>query len=232
MTLSKESAVLVGSDEHTEWLIPWFIDNFRKHNPDRNIIFADFGMKNKIQENVFEDFIKLTNKGHLGWFNKPLALKESLSMYRKVVWMDLDCQVLGSLNELFDGLETGKMSIAEDRPWTKRRGSKWFNTGVVGIKYHSELLDMWIDMTRDFVEHEKRDVDKPFVPSMFGDQDILHSVLSKVNELDYIKQLDNKWNCLRLQVEHDNEDVEDKRVMHWTGQKGNLTIREMVDKNL
>ena len=44
----------------------------------------------------------------------------------------------------------------------------------------------------------------------------------------YINELPNKWNWLRLQIEHDNEDSNDKKIMHWTGAKGNDRIKGLM----
>ena len=36
-------AVLTGSDANTEWMLPWFIENYKKHN-DTHLSIVDFGM--------------------------------------------------------------------------------------------------------------------------------------------------------------------------------------------
>ena len=43
--------------------------------------------------------------------------------------------------------------------------------------------------------------------------------------MTYIAELPNIYNWLRLQVEHDGEDSPNKKIMHWTGEKGNDRIR-------
>ena len=43
--------------------------------------------------------------------------------------------------------------------------------------------------------------------------------------ITYITELPNIYNWLRLQVEHDDEDNPNKKIMHWTGEKGNDRIR-------
>ena len=40
-------AVLTGSDANTEWLLPWFIENYKKHN-DTNLSIVDFDMTEKM----------------------------------------------------------------------------------------------------------------------------------------------------------------------------------------
>ena len=42
MTLFK-TAFLTGCDEITEWMLPWFLENYSKHN-NTPLIFANFGV--------------------------------------------------------------------------------------------------------------------------------------------------------------------------------------------
>jgi hypothetical protein len=47
---------LTGCDEKTEWQLPWFIHNFREHNPDGRLVLADFGMSDYMFQQVYDDF--------------------------------------------------------------------------------------------------------------------------------------------------------------------------------
>ena len=58
-----------------------------------------------------------------------------------------------------------------------------------------------------------------------GDQEVLHSMLNPITRMTYITELPNEYNWLRLQIEHDDEDSSKKKIMHWTGEKGNDRIR-------
>ena len=42
---SYNKAFLIGCDKNVEWLLPWFIENYKKHN-STPLIFADFGISN------------------------------------------------------------------------------------------------------------------------------------------------------------------------------------------
>ena len=133
-----------------------------------------------------------------GWFLKPAAMLKAPG--KKVVWLDTDCQVLANLEHIFRILEPNKLNMVMDRPWLKRRQEEWFNSGVVGIEATPNV----------------------------GDQEVLHSMLDPLNRQIYINELPNKWNWLRLQIEHDNEDSNDKKIMHWTGAKGNDRIKGLM----
>ena len=48
----------------------------------------------------------------------------------------------------------------------------------------------------------------------------------------YIKELPNEYNWLRVQLVNDKEDSTNKKIMHWTGEKGNIIIREKIKNGL
>ena len=44
----------------------------------------------------------------------------------------------------------------------------------------------------------------------------------------YIKELPNEYNWLRVQLVNDKQDNKNKKIMHWTGEKGNDRIRGKI----
>ena len=146
------------------------------------------------------------------WFLKPAAMLKAPG--KKVVWLDTDCQVMSNLDHIFRILVPNKLNMVMDRPWLKRRKEEWFNSGVVGFIGKPEILHKWAKQVED-------------TPNV-GDQEVLHSMLDPLNRQIYIHELPNKWNWLRLQIEHDNEDSNDKKIMHWTGAKGNDRIKGLM----
>jgi hypothetical protein len=52
-------------------------------------------------------------------------------------------------------------------------------------------------------------------------------MLNPITQLANINPLPNEYNVMRLQVEQDNYNGRIK-IMHWTGEKGNDTIRSMM----
>jgi len=208
-----DEAFLTGADMNTEWQLPWFFENYRKHN-DTPLIFADFGVidRDAIRPHVHA-ILDLTNVQERGWFKKPKAMYHAPA--RKLVWLDTDCQVLEDLSDIFGLLQPDQLNMVEDRPWAKRRGGVQFNSGVVGIVNKPLILGMWMNWIRESEE--------------VGDQETLTANLNPITQIKYINPLPNSYNWLRLQIENDNEPALNARIIHWTGQKGNDRIRSMMN---
>ena len=198
---------------NTEWQLPWFFENYKKHN-DTPLIFADFGVidRDAIRPHVHA-ILDLTNVQERGWFKKPKAMYHAPA--RKLVWLDTDCQVLEDLSPIFGLLQPDQLNMVEDRPWAKRRGGVQFNSGVVGIVGKPLILGMWMNWIQDSEE--------------VGDQETLTANLNPITQIKYINPLPNSYNWLRLQIENDNEPALNARIIHWTGQKGNDRIRSMMN---
>ena len=62
------------------------------------------------------------------------------------------------------------------------------------------------------------------------DQEVLYSRLDQLQKLMHINPLPNEYNWLRLQLEHDNQNSWKKKIIHWTGHKGKLRIKEMMNE--
>ena len=107
-------AFLTGCDEKTEWMLPWVVDNFKKHN-DTPMIFADFGVSEEMIDYVNDNFharMKFKDRSQLrGWFLKPLAMMTSPSI--ETVWIDTDCEILGDISGI---LATSRM---KNCPWCR-----------------------------------------------------------------------------------------------------------------
>lgn len=210
---------LTGCDSNTEWMLAWFLKNYKKHN-NTPIIFADFGVGPATrawayQVAGFDDIFEPDKQIHEGWFYKPSAMYKASSRYDAICWLDTDIQVLGDMSGIFDLLEDNKLGMIEDRSWSARRGEKWHNTGVVAMKGTPLIMHEWLS----FVKQNK----------IRGDQEALHELL-RVNPLKRIANvtdIPNKYNWLRLQL-LDGEDSSEKLAMHWTGQKGKEQIRKLM----
>jgi hypothetical protein len=147
-----------------------------------------------------------------GWFLKPAAMLATPG--KQVFWIDTDCQILGNIENMFRYIQPNKLTMAIDRPWLKRRKEEWHNSGVVGFENRPIILHQWAAEVKN----------NPKV----GDQEVLHSMLNPITKMTYISELPNEYNWLRLQVENDGEDSPKKKIMHWTGEKGNERIRGLI----
>ena len=128
-------------------------------------------------------------------------------------------EVLDDISGLFDRLVLEKLCMAEDKPWTKRSGNLWYNSGVVGFKFKPLVLYNWVKAVK---ENASR-----------GDQETLHVMLKDdLTRRIFIEEIPNEYNWLRVQVTNDNQDSNKKKIMHWTGQKGKLIIKEKIKNGI
>ena len=212
------TAFITGCDHTNEWMMPWFVENYKKHNT-APLIFADFGVSDINKIKSLHNFHAIMNaqsdNGGKGWFKKPKVMCSSPA--HKTVWLDTDCQVLTNIEDIFDLLEPNKLNMVEDKPWTARRGTNgpWYNSGVVGFIGQPMILRNWAEWVKNTEE--------------VGDQEVLYAKLDMMQKVTYINPLPNEYNWLRLQLEHDNQNSWNKKIIHWTGYNGKLRIKEMMN---
>jgi hypothetical protein len=216
------NAFLTGCDENTEWQLPWFITNLRQHS-DTPLIISDFGMSSEMIESL-EPLENITvsscESQAKGWFKKPRAMLDASRMdYDCICWLDTDCEVMNdSIDTIFNWTEDGRLGMVEDKPWSRRRGSKgvWHNSGVVVFKGSPNILRHWADEC----------INNPEV----GDQETLYRMIdgNEIMRMSLINSLPSRFNTLRLDY-IDGTAVKSPTVVHHTGQKGNDIIRGKID---
>lgn len=212
--------VITGCDNNTEWMLPWFLKNYKKHN-DTPIAIFDFGMSEgmlKWCDANFDDVLKSKhNSTNKSWFNKPFAIDTASDRFESVAWVDTDCEIVGDISDIFDYAEDGKLSVSPDLPWLARRPeTRWFNTGVVVSKGKPQILRAWVNTCLRLPE-----VKNP----MYGDQDVLCGMLKDdIFVFANIVKLPNIYNVLRLQHE-DGTIPANPKIFHWTGPKGKEIIK-------
>lgn len=211
-----DKAFLTGCDSTQEWMLDWFLDNFKKHN-DTPILFANFGVSSSTlsklkRQKRFHAIMDLTKTDEKGWFNKPVSMLNCPST--KTVWLDTDCEVLSNLDGIFERLVHSKLSMVEDIPWSKRRKETWYNSGVVGFVDKPEILKRWKNEVR--------------LNPKVGDQEVLHGMLDQLQKLMYINPLPKEYNVMRIQ--HMDKTVPKKPfIYHWTGRKGKIIIEKRMN---
>lgn len=212
---------ITGCDSNTEWQLPWFWENFKEYNDwDVPLIVIDFGMSEGCKEWVdynIGEYVTLHTQAE-GWFKKPPAMLLAAERARQVCWLDTDCQVLGDITGIFDHIKPFKLTMVEDRPWTKRRGEygTWYNSGVVAFEGTPNVLKGWAEAC----------INDPWQ----GDQEVLYAMMGgdEILKMSVIEPLPHKYNTLRLDY-IDNIAVRDPLVVHHTGQKGKDVIREQMN---
>lgn len=204
-TMKSSNLFITGCNKSHAWMLPWFKENFYKHNPDAELIVFDF-------DTLFTDL--------QGWFKKPAVMIHASTMAEKVCWIDTDCEVLGNIEGIFNYVKPNQIAMALDQPWTTRRSNRgnWYNSGVVAYQGVPAVLSEW---NRFIVQKLTTEV---------GDQEVLNWMLDgdTLRELTHIAHLPRIYNTLRLDV-IDNTVPPNHKIMHWTGKKGKDIIKEKMN---
>jgi hypothetical protein len=231
--LSDEDGIIIASDQTQEWLLPWWWENYRKHN-DHPVGFVDFGMtpkkknwckergefislpvadifvaeKEEIDPTVLAEWeMKFGNKFWLcrnAWFKKPLACLQS--PFKRSIWIDLDCEIRGSLQLLFDWSEPNGIALVKEwinSPYTI------YNSGVIVFRRGLSLIEDWAHLS-----FEKNHV-------FYGDQDILSYLIEKKKHP--LTEMPTRCNWSRYYEE--NSDV---LILHFHGEYGRSFIRHQM----
>ena len=213
----KSSKIFItGCDEKTEWMLDWFMFHFLKHNTSQ-IYIMDFGMSEQALEKHAGFILPLPESKMKGWFHKPLAMLYAARFSQKVCWLDTDCQILGNIDNIFEYTERNKLCMVEDKPWSKRSGGTWHNSGVVCFEGVPAILTEW------YAETLKNTV-------QVGDQEVLHSMLNTpMRRFVHIKDMPNKYNVMRVQWDNDDTVPDDVLIKHFTGHKGKIQIWDLMN---
>ena len=209
-----DECVLTGCNAKTEWQLDWFMDNYLQKNSGIPIVLCDFGMTKQKKEQIkgyFSGIMDLTENRLDGWFKKPIAMFNSPA--KKTLWLDTDCEVKSYLKPLFNMIVSNKLNMVEDKPWTKRRGEIWHNSGVVGFIGRPQILHSWCNAVTKAPED--------------GDQEVLHSLLNPITRMTHINDLPFEWNVMRLATDYDNYKGPIK-IQHHTGPKGKDKIKGLM----
>jgi len=199
--------VLTGANEEQEWLLPWWYDNLRKLN-DTPVAFADFGLSDKMRAWCSErgrviDTAEVLNQT---WFRKPFAILAS--PFRRTLWMDADCEVLGDISGIFPYADKG-LGVTTD-PHTrfcKQPGA--VASGMVACSHGDPCVEEW---AKEIFLHEYR-----------GDQEALNAILVRIE--DRLAIMPRNFHRLRL-----DKDQSNAVVIHWSGPVGKKIIRGLIRK--
>ncbi len=161
--------IIVGCDQKQEWMLPWWLSHFKLHNK-LPVAFIDFGMTSHAKKwckahgtliplKAPQDFVYPKNQisselagkwekrygshvwsARAGWFYKPFALLQT--PFKETIWIDLDCEVLGSLAHLFNKLhQHSQIALARDN--TGAFEEVGYNSGLIVYHSKSPLLMNW-----------------------------------------------------------------------------------------
>ena len=202
------SCFLTGADCNLENLLPRWLENLRRHHPDEQVVFADFGMSETMKQWCSEhgEVLEIGGRQNCAWHKKPHAIW--YCPFETRCWLDIDCEVLAPISEVFTFAKKG-LAVTED--WI--RGTNWQHayetmplaTGVVAVHGDCPIVRRWTSISDN--------------PIHRGDQESLNAMLA--GDRTGIQIMPREFQWLRL----DPERPSNIRVMHWTGVEGKKRIR-------
>lgn len=223
--------ILCGADERQAWLLPWWWSRYKAAQNVYPVTFCDFGLSEisrawcaergqvvtvagsesvpseRLSAIVRNDWEALY--GHTlwevrsAWFRKPAAL--ALTPYAKTIWIDLDCEILGSLEPLFQLCEEKSFSLA--REWdTLHLPIAKYNSGVIVYEKTAPLLHLWKERAFDWSDR------------FWGDDPLLSFL---IQEGYPVHEFSPVWNW-RMK---DGLNWE-AQIYHWVGEWGKEYIRQ------
>jgi hypothetical protein len=232
----EKKGFLVASDQNLEWLLPWWWDRYSSFN-SHPVCFVDFGMTKEavlwcrdrgqviavnephvfspLSEEKRQEFEKIYGKSFCqsrqAWLKKPLAC--SLSPFEQTVWLDLDCEVLSQLTDMFDFLSPTKEmalcfgSTSSPAQWIQEAfdAGTVCNSGVIVFSKKSSLIAQWERMVKEQSEQ------------YFGDECILSLLICR--HLDKVSRLPEayNWRMSRGVPLY-------AKIIHWNGEWGKQYI--------
>ncbi len=133
------------------------------------------------------------------WFKKPLACLQS--PFQNTLWIDLDCQINGSVGPIFD-FQTVAMA---------KEPSGVYNAGVIAFTHGEPLIKDWAKGCHN-ENHRLR-----------GDQDVLNNLIQQQQAA--IVELPPIYNWSRLFEQHAGA-----IILHWHGPHGKTVIAHQIAK--
>ena len=224
----KDRGVFVATDEVLEWLLPWWWGNYSETNK-LPVCFGDFFMSDRATT-LFQarglyvlislEHLRMADKERIGsarlqeweknlspfwgsrgaWFKKPFGMLAS--PFEETLWMDLDCEVMGAIEPVFEHLKSSfcLMKLREE-------GKKvLYNSGVVVFRKGSPVLPVYADYAMRY-NHK-----------FLGDQDALSELIYKKKfQVDSLPDIYNWQMCRGLNIA--------AKILHWTAGWGKEYIR-------
>ncbi len=174
--------VLIAVDAQQEWLLPWWWSNYIQEN-SLPITVVDLGMTADarawcaMRAHVINSTVDISTikqreafdqeqiqkweeiygkeiwKARQAWFQKPQAMQ--MTPFDLTLWLDLDCEILGSLKPLFELLPNEAELGLVREPLIRQGdpalllGEVLYNSGVVLYRKESSLIRKWAGEARN-----------------------------------------------------------------------------------
>lgn len=236
--LRDTDGIVVGADISQEWLLPWWWKNYRKYNSNP-VAFVDFGLSFEKKEwcrergeliplRIFDDFVTDREavapkqvqywEGDLGkafwsfrsaWFKKPLACLQS--PFQRSVWIDLDCEIRGSIHKLFEyaDAQPGLGMVRDYGSLLSDLDYPIYNSGVIPFQRNLALMTHW---AQNCIEQNS---------AFKGDQEVFSYMIAQ--DKISISEIHPIYNWSRLR-EESGEEI----ILHWHGVHGKNVIKSQI----
>jgi hypothetical protein len=227
--IKEKKGILIAFDKSMQPLLLWWYKCLRKYSL-LPIAFVSLGVSKKvekwcknhgyfIQDEKFISYLKKVpvldeyKKKWFGliktdveqirpyWFAKPIAMMHT--PFEKTLYLDIDCEVLYPLDEIFAYLNDSEIVLCKDMSeinFFKKSSEILFSSGVIVYKNKSRIISKWAKKALEYN------------CEFLGDQDLLSRIIHvyKYN----LKILEMFWNW--PVVLGKNKEV---KIYHWSGNK-------------
>ena len=135
--------VITGADRRTEWMLPWWWERVRRHEPDLAIAFADFGLSDAARSwcRRHGRLIDCRDTELAGWHNKPTAILRA--GFARGLWLDTDCEVIGPLAPAFAALDEGTGFRTREDAHRPDLAGRTSSVGTIAVRYGEPLVGEW-----------------------------------------------------------------------------------------
>lgn len=232
----EDEGILVASDSELEWMLPWWWNHFQKTNK-RPVAFVDLGLSKPMKswcqkrgrlipyrgphftvtprEQIDPEKVALweLRYGSNFWqkrprfFQKPLACL--LTPFATTLWLDLDCEIRYSLDEIFAYKSAPeKFTISQDLI-TSLPSQKIYNSGVFLFELRHRLIEQWVNLC--LASNSE----------FYGDQEALSSILA--TQTESFAKLPSLYQWSHFLGENGLS-----RIVHWHGDSGKQAIAKQM----
>lgn len=230
--------IVCGTDASQEWLLPWWWERLRDQS-DLPVLFCDFGMTAEARqwcaergevveveldpslivakEAVDPELVQKWEHCYTNcvwtfrpvWFKKPFALLKT--PFQKSLWLDLDCEVLQSIEPLFEFCSP-KTQLGIMREFLVNHLPRFhpqavYNSGVMVYEHGSPLIAEWAASVSTMTDR------------FWGDEVLLSHLIN--HQQIWIEELPGIFNWRVSQGVNANA-----VICHWVGGGGKTFIRQ------
>ena len=202
--------VVTGCDALHEWMLPWWHDSLRRHS-QLPLVFVDMGLSRKGRAWCGErgDVVNPAVRADFAELLKPIGLIRS--SYAESLWLDLDCEVLKPLEDVFDET-TAEIGVARDVP----SALDPVQSGVLVVRHGSSTVLEWAELCRNWSRLDRRRI----LTRNYDQSVLAHLWRLRPGAFTLLR---DEWNWVRQKGPSPAA-----AVFHWWGMMGKEEIRKRI----